>query len=523
MDIYSSAIIKEEQKEIIILILCLIIGFALRFYTFDQKSLWLDEVYTFNDSRDGLKGQLNYYKENPTYLHPPLFFILTHQFYPFTKPERDLRIIPLIFGTLSIPMIYLLSRQFSSGIALPCAFSLTFMAYHIGLSQDGRSYSLLMFIGMIGLYWFMKHLKTSKKRYLILVSFFFSILFYTSYSSILLITLSQFLWFYRPNEKDKKPGLSSFLTLNGLIFLFCLPWIIFLVSNYKSQALFEILRYTKDIISLRSSLYGILHDWVPYTPLMITSVILLILFPFLSRNKKNVIVLLSVLILPIGGLYLFCKLFNFSHFITSRYFISFLPLFLIAIYLSLHTIEIRFEILKRYLRLRLLFVILFTVSNLMILPLYYSSEKQDFKGLVTFLKRELRDGDTIILSSEAHFPGVLHYFGVYPDGRNYRIPCQRISEDEIECRISLISEDKKVTISCSKKYWLRYALGRGRLWLVVNKITAKKEKDNSPCALKGYFDGSFLNFNKFPTDDSMYLFLWDPKSPEEKGIDMPIE
>ena len=102
-----------KRKEILVVIFCLFIGFALRFYTFDRKSLWIDEIHTFNDSRDDLRGQLNFYKENPSYLHPPLFFILTHQFYPFTKPERDLRIIPLIFGTLSIPMIYLLAGSFS--------------------------------------------------------------------------------------------------------------------------------------------------------------------------------------------------------------------------------------------------------------------------------------------------------------------------------------------------------------------------------------------------------------------------
>src|SRR4030043_2109383 len=82
----------EKQKELIILILCLLIGFALRFYTFDQKSLWIDEIHTFNDSRDDLKGQLKYYQENPANLHPPLFYVLTHLFHPFTKPERDLRI-----------------------------------------------------------------------------------------------------------------------------------------------------------------------------------------------------------------------------------------------------------------------------------------------------------------------------------------------------------------------------------------------------------------------------------------------
>src|SRR4030043_1404793 len=146
---------NPKQKEILILLLCLLIGFALRFYTFDRKSLWLDEIHTFNDSRSGFKDQLKFYEENPHYLPPPLFFLLPHQFYPFTKPERDLRIIPLIFGTLSIPMIYLLARSFSPSIALPCTISLTFMAYHIGLSQDGRSYSLLMFIGMASIYFFM--------------------------------------------------------------------------------------------------------------------------------------------------------------------------------------------------------------------------------------------------------------------------------------------------------------------------------------------------------------------------------
>lgn len=183
----------------------------------------------------------------------------------------------------------------------------------------------------------------------------------------------------------------------------------------------------------------------------------------------------------------------------------------------------RFETLKKFVRLRSLFIILFVASNLLILPLYYRSEKQDFRSLVTYLKGQLKDGDKIILSTVAHFPGILHYFGVYAEGRQYAIPSRRISKDETEFRTSLISENKTFVISCSKKYWLQYALGGNRLWFVVNKATARKEKDNSPCVLKGYFDGSFLNFNKFPTDDSMYLFLWDPKSPEEKGIDVPIE
>src|SRR3990172_8232533 len=152
-----------KRKEVFILLLCIVLGFALRFYHFDKKSLWVDEIYTFNDSRDDLGGQLNFYEENPSFLHPPLFFILTHQFYPFNRPEKDLRILPLIVGTLSIPMIYVVSNLFSPLIALPCAFSLTFMTYHISLSQDGRSYSLLMFLGMASIFFLLKYLKTLKR------------------------------------------------------------------------------------------------------------------------------------------------------------------------------------------------------------------------------------------------------------------------------------------------------------------------------------------------------------------------
>ena len=512
----------STRNEIFILIFCLLLGFALRFYTFDQKSLWIDEIHTFNDSRDDIRGQLNYYKENPSYLHPPLFFILTHQLYPFTKPERDLRIIPLIFGTLSIPMIYLLARSFSPLIALPCTLSLIFMTYHISLSQDGRAYSLTMFLGMLSLYFFIKYLKTSKKRYLVLTPFFFATLFYTSYSAIPFIALSQILWFYRVSEDNKKSRFYSSLILNSILFSLCIPWILFLALNYQGQALVHPYEL-KVFISFWSILSGVLNDWVPYAPLTIVSVILLFSLFFFSKPRRNALILLCLFILPIGGLYLYCRLFNIYHFITSRYFISFLPLFFITLYLSLNAIENRFEKLRKFMRLRLLFVILFIVSNLVILRFYYFAEKEDFRGLVSYLKGQLREGDKLFDSDMAYTPGILHYFGVYPDSRHHLIPYYKVSENEIEFRKSFIFQNRSYTIYCSRTCCIRYIADGSRLWIIAGDRMAKKLKGNSPAVLKGYFDGSFLNFNKFPTDASMYLFLWDPKSPEGKRIDLPIE
>jgi len=513
---------NSNRNEIFILVLCLLIGFALRFYTFDQKSLWVDEIYTFNDSRDDLRGQIKFYKDNSTFLHPPLFFVLTHLFYPFEKPERDLRIIPLIFGTLSILMFYLLAKQFSASIALPCALSLTFMAYHISLSQDGRSYSLLMFFGMASLHLFIRHLKTSKKRFLIATALFYALLFHTSYSSIPFIALSQILWLYRVDDGDKKPTLSSFLTLNSLILLLCLPWIIFLGLNFKGQPMMDP-HHTEDPGSPWSIIYWILNDWVPHTPLMIVSVILLILLPFFSNNKKNAILLLTVFVLPIGGLYLFCKFLNITHFFTSRYFINFLPLFLVSIYLSLNAIEIRLHSLKRFIRLKFIFIVLFIASNVFVLPLYYNSQKQDQKGLVLYLKSHLRAGDNIFDGDRILTPGILHYFGVYPEGRHYVVRFKKEAGDITEYKKSFIFRNNVFTIYYSNTCCTQYISDGSRLWIAVGKESAKKIKDNSAFVFKGYFDGSFLNLNRFPTDASIYLFLLDPSSPDEKGIDLPIE
>jgi len=130
---------------------------------------------------------------------------------------------------------------------------------------------------------------------------------------------------------------------------------------------------------------------------------------FFSKDIRDSIILLILFLLPVGGLYVFCQLFRINHFVSSRYFITFLPFFLIILYLSLEAIELRFGKLMKWMRLTPLFVILFVLSNLMILPFYYRAEKQDVRGLVTYLKGNLQEGDKIFLEDDPLTTAVLHY------------------------------------------------------------------------------------------------------------------
>ncbi|NWF92350.1 MAG: hypothetical protein HXY46_05500 [Syntrophaceae bacterium] len=94
---------------------------------------------------------------------------------------------------------------------------------------------------------------------------------------------------------------------------------------------------------------------------------------------------------------------------------------------------------------------------------------------------------------------------------------------EVEFNKPFIYGNKVYTIYSSNSGFAQYVADGSRVWIVTDKSNAKKFKESYPVALMGYFDGSFANFRRFPSDASMYLLLWDPKSPGEKGIDIPIE
>ncbi|MBP1695512.1 MAG: hypothetical protein H6Q41_700, partial [Deltaproteobacteria bacterium] len=325
-------------------------------------------------------------------------------------------------------------------------------------------------------------------------------------------------------DSQKKPTLPSLLILNGITLALCVPWILYILFNRKGQPFMDPLTI-QDIGSLWTLFRAVLNDWVPFLPLMIASLVLLILLPILSRNRKNAFILLAISVLPVVGLYSYCRLLNVTQFITSRYFINSLPFFFVAIYLCLDAIELKSERLKRLVQPRFSFLILFIASNLIILPLYYRAEKQDFRGLVNYLNHHLRDGDKIIVGTFTYIPGILHYFRVAPKNRHYSIPFSWIDPGkEFEFKVSLVGENRNLNIYHSNIPYRRYVADGSRAWIVVGKGSAAEEVGRNPlCVLKGFFDGSFAMFRRFPSDASMYLFLWDPQSPGGKGIDIPIK
>jgi hypothetical protein len=118
---------------------------------------------------------------------------------------------------------------------------------------------------------------------------------------------------------------------------------------------------------------------------------------------------------------------------------------------------------------------------------------------------------------------ILHYFGTYPKHRVYVLSFRKVPGGEIQFSHPFAYRNKIFRIYHSKICCDQYIEDGNRLWIAVEKKNAKKLSQNTSLILKGYFDGSFLNFNKFPLDASIYLFLYDPKSRDTERINIPIE
>ncbi len=121
----------------------IVLGAALRMLALDSKGLWLDEAFSVwlgNQSLGELFGWLVRVDQ-----HPPLYYTLLHFWIGlFGDSAFAVRMLSALFGTLTIPVIYLLGKRLLgvSGGLLAAAV-LTVSPFHVRFAQETRMYTLL--------------------------------------------------------------------------------------------------------------------------------------------------------------------------------------------------------------------------------------------------------------------------------------------------------------------------------------------------------------------------------------------
>jgi 4-amino-4-deoxy-L-arabinose transferase-like glycosyltransferase len=393
------------KKHNITLIILLIFAFSIRLISLNQ-SLWLDEAIQvwsvqnfslFRLLKDYMPGDFN-----PPLLHIILWFWTK----VFGTSEISIRMPSVIFGTLTVYITYLFSKEIFKDKSKQClslllAATAPLLIYY---SQEARPYALACFLSTWSMYSFYQSfikMRNGKIQYFISTS----LMFFSHYLALFIFP-TQLLILYLTSKSVKKfiPKLKTFF-LPLLSLLLILPILLpqlkigtsvegdlpvwQSLSQFSFKALLLIpVKFLIGRIPIDVNLVSLLLVTVPL------SVYLYLLFKLIkvktSRQNPLFILFLSWLIVPIIiGIVISQKVAVFTYF----RFLFVLPAFYLLFLFTLKTLKRK----SFYLIFSLFLLInIFSSSTYLLNPKHH---REDWKSLVSYIHQKDISDKVIILNS----------------------------------------------------------------------------------------------------------------------------
>lgn len=147
---------------VVLLLLILLQGLGLRLYRLDAQSLWYDEGFSVYLARMGVDEIT---ARTAADIQPPLYYYLLHGWIGLLGDgERALRGLSVLFGALTVPLVYAVAWQlFRSRLAgLLAALLVAVSPLHVWYAQEVRMYTLLTFLCLLSSYFLLLVVKAEK-------------------------------------------------------------------------------------------------------------------------------------------------------------------------------------------------------------------------------------------------------------------------------------------------------------------------------------------------------------------------
>ncbi|MFO7992137.1 MAG: glycosyltransferase family 39 protein [Thermoplasmata archaeon] len=212
------------------MIILLGVSFVLRIYNLSGESLWLDEIYSLERAKLSLT-QIYEVSYRPLY-----FFFLHFWLRIFGTSELALRIPGVIFGVLSVFVLYKIGKLlFDERIGLLSALILALSQFHVWQSQEVRMYSMLAFFSALSMFYFLIMVKKEWSR-LRAAGYLISsvLLFYTHpFGIFIIVAQNTFLFTFVMSKESKiKPSIKKWVMLQTVLFASFIP----LLAGYLGKA-----------------------------------------------------------------------------------------------------------------------------------------------------------------------------------------------------------------------------------------------------------------------------------------------
>ena len=135
------------------LVICItLLGGVLRVLLLGIKGMWLDETFSVWLAGHSMVEMLQWIVKIDQ--HPPLYYLLLHNWVAlYGDAPYQVRLLSVLFGAGTIPIIYLIGKRLSGVIVgLAAAVFLALSPIHIYFAQETRMYTLLTFNVAVAIY-----------------------------------------------------------------------------------------------------------------------------------------------------------------------------------------------------------------------------------------------------------------------------------------------------------------------------------------------------------------------------------
>ena len=408
---------KERKIYILsILFVILVIGILLRIHALGRYSLWFDEAMSVLQARN-LKAIL-IEKDNT----PPLYLFLLHYWDQITDTEFGLRLLSVLFSSISILMTYLLGKLlFTKKIGLISAFLLAISPLNIYYSQELRMYSMMTCLTLFSVYFLIRALKDQKFGFWMGYVIFNLLNIYCHYMS-LFIWLAQGFFFlmvyYRDSGKKIREG---WFVSNFLIFFCSIPWLMLtFYPTIEMAKTFPIrwnffwtppISFKSLFMSFKNFSSGYNATAIVY--LFTTTIFFLffILGIFKMRKQKKLLLCLLCLFVPILALAIISSIRSIY---IDRYLVSSSLFYYLIVSAGLSTIN------KKGMTLSLLFICILSMTSLRnqynnFLTFSFEEhvgiyKKKDHRAIAEYISKGYQKGDVVYHTCRNTTVPFIYYF-----------------------------------------------------------------------------------------------------------------
>lgn len=209
----------------------ILLGAILRFAFIKRHAFWFDEAFSYFVANRPVYSLL---RATAADNHPPLYYLLLKLWLAISQEVWFLRLLSIIFGVLSIYLVYKVCQKLTSpkaAILATVIFALS--PLHIYYSVETRMYSLLVLETLTLTWLFLKFTENQKKLTLFLLSSVGILALHTHYYSAFVLLSLNLVFLAR--IKKYRLLLGPWIIFQLAIIIPFVPWFVFALQNSKTD------------------------------------------------------------------------------------------------------------------------------------------------------------------------------------------------------------------------------------------------------------------------------------------------